>query len=463
VTASTATTARSGPFAPEYRALSIGLFGLILGIAFEFMAVVTALPIAARELGGLGLFPWALTGFLAAVLFANGLAGEVCDRIGPRLPVVAGSCAFTVGLLVSGLSQSMPMLISGRVVQGLGAGFMIVGVYVVIAQCYPAEVRPPVMSMIATAWVVPSVLGPFIAGQLTEHISWRWAFLSLVPLMPLPLLMVMPSLSRTSRSEVRREGRVRLAATIAAGAALLQWAALEAERRSWVVASIAVVAGLVLVVVAAHGLFPAGTLRLVRGLPSTIAFRGVTAGGFFGCQAYVSLMLVVHRGATPTQAGLAVAATAIGWSAGSAIQGRRNLRIARSRLIPIGAAIVAVGVVVTGSSSIVTESLTIPAWFSGLGLLVGGFGMGLSMASNSVLMFELSPVDDRGANSAAMQMSDSLGGLLVIGAGGAIYALGRTTVSATILFSTIFALAFAVMLVAIAVGFRVRSPDPEPA
>ena len=78
-----------------------------------------------------------MTGFLGAAMFANGVAGEVCDRIGPRVPLAAGAFAFAVGLLVSGSSQSMPMLIAGRVVQGVGAGFTIVAVYVVIAAVLP--------------------------------------------------------------------------------------------------------------------------------------------------------------------------------------------------------------------------------------------------------------------------------------------------------------------------------------
>ncbi|MBA2444654.1 MAG: MFS transporter, partial [Nocardioidaceae bacterium] len=219
----------AGPLSADYRALSIGVCSLILGLAFEFMAVATALPVAAKELGGLGLYPWALTGFLGAAMFANGVAGEVCDRVGPRLPVIFGSVTFGVGLLVSGLAQSMPILILGRVVQGLGAGFMIVAVYVVIAQCYPDASRPRMMSLLATTWVVPSVVGPFIAGALTELASWRWAFLALAPLVPLPLIAVLPRISSTVGSNVRRSGRVRLAATMAVGAALLQWAGIEAE------------------------------------------------------------------------------------------------------------------------------------------------------------------------------------------------------------------------------------------
>jgi MFS family permease len=447
----------TSPFGTRYRALSAGIFGLILGIAFEYMAVATALPVAARELGGLGLFPWALTGFLGAAMFANGVAGEVCDRIGPRLPVFGGSLAFAAGLLVSGLSASMPMLIVGRIVQGVGAGFIIVGVYVVIAQCYPETHRPRVMSLIATAWVVPSVLGPFIAGGLTQYVSWRWAFLSLVPLIPIPLLAVMPRLAQTTRSDVRREGRVWLAATMAAGAALLQWSALEAERSRWITGVLCALVGLAMVLASARRLFPAGTLRLRRGLPSIVAFRGVTAGGFFGCEAYIPLMLVEHRGATPTLAGLAVAGVAVGWSAGSTWQGRPSLVMRRSGLVRVGAVVTTIGVLIAGSAAVVTDAVTMPAWLAGVGLMVGGLGMGLSMASNSVLLFDFSSHDEQGANSAALQMSDALGALVVIGLAGTVYAIWRDTLGQTLLFSVIFGLATVVMLMAIIVAFRVRT------
>jgi MFS family permease len=111
---------------------------------------------------------------------------------------------------------------------------------------------------------------------------------------------------------------------------------------------------------------------------------------------------------------------------------------------------------VTSTSAVVTDAVTVPAWVAGAGLVVGGLGMGLSMASNAVLLFDLSPPEDRGANSAAIQMSDSLGGLLVIGGAGVVYAMGHLTVSATPLFSVIFAIAFAVTLFAVYVAVRVR-------
>jgi MFS family permease len=116
------------------------------------------------------------------------------------------------------------------------------------------------------------------------------------------------------------------------------------------------------------------------------------------------------------------------------------------------------GVLVTATAAIVTDALTVPAWVAGLGLLVGGLGMGLAMASNAVLLFDYSPPEARGANSAAIQMSDALGGLLVIGGAGVVYAVWRDSLQQTALFSLIYALTFAVMLLSVVVAFRVRTP-----
>ncbi len=452
----------TSPLSPSYRALSTGIFAVIVVIAFEFMAVATALPVAARDLGGLNLYAWALTGFLGAAMFANGVGGGLCDRIGPRLPLGGGGVCFALGLVLSGLSTSMPMLIAGRVVQGLGAGFTIVAVYVVIGQTYPDTLRPKVMSLLSTAWVVPSVVGPFIAGGLTEYVSWRWAFLALVPLVPIPLLVVLPRIPAAARVTGKRPTRIRPAIAMAVGATVLQWAGLEAEHRRWGIAAVAALAGVGLAAIGAWRLFPDGTLQLRRGLPSVVAFRGVIAGGFFACEAYVPLMLVEHRGATPTRAGLAVAATAIGWASGSWWQGRSALRMRRSGLVRLGAVVTAVGVAVTGSAAIVTSALVVPAGLTGVGLLVAGLGMGLSMSSNSVLLFDLSAADEQGANSAALQMSDSFGGLTVIGAAGVIYALWRNSLDATLVFAMIFGLSLLVMLAAVWVAFRVRPTSLVP-
>jgi MFS family permease len=171
-------------FSRAYRRLSLGIVSVVALIAFEAMAVATAMPVAVADLRGLPLYAWAFSGFLAASLFGMVLAGELCDTRGPRLPLLTGVAGFVTGLVLAGLATSMWSFVGARAVQGLGAGMVIVAVYVLIARCFPDDLRPRVFAVMASAWVVPAIVGPPVAGWLADQASWRLVFPSVPRLLP---------------------------------------------------------------------------------------------------------------------------------------------------------------------------------------------------------------------------------------------------------------------------------------
>src|ERR671932_2844840 len=116
------------------RWLTIGLVLTVVGAAFEALAVATILPITVRELGGLPLYGWAFSAFMLTNLIGITIAGGEADRLGPVRPFVVGVELFVIGLSVSGLAPTMPVLIAGRSVQGLGAGFISSISYLAIAR-----------------------------------------------------------------------------------------------------------------------------------------------------------------------------------------------------------------------------------------------------------------------------------------------------------------------------------------
>lgn len=454
----TDSTAEHQPLTTAFNRATVGIISLILLVAFEAMAVATAMPVAARELDGLGLYAWAFTGFLIAALFATAVAGQVCDRIGPTWPFLTGVVVFLVGLVVAGSAPAMWPFVAGRMIQGLGGGTVIVALYVVVARAFAESVRPRVFSFMSAAWVVPSIVGPLVAGAVTEQLTWRLVFYGLAPFVVVPVLLTAPTLRRLPRTPgERRPSRVLLALSVAVGAGILQYGGQRAERADWLIAAVAVTIGVLLVVPSLRRLLPAGTLRLRRGLPSVVALRGAVAGAFFGAETYVPLMLVEHRGLSATLGGLSLTGGALGWAAGSWWQGRPALRTPRSRLVVYGASVTLAGIAVTGSAAIATEALAVPAWTAALGWLVAGIGMGMTMSSLSVLLFELSPVADQGANSAALQMSDAMGSVLWIGAGGVVFALLHQTRPDTVVFGLIFALMVIAAALAVFVATRVAA------
>ncbi|MBC8078103.1 MAG: MFS transporter, partial [Chloroflexales bacterium] len=156
--------------------LTIGLILVVSGAAFETLAVATTLPATVRELGGLNLYGWAFSVFQLTSLIGITVAGAEADRRGPAGPLIAGVALFVAGLLVAGLAPSMPVLILGRAVQGLGAGCISSVSYTVVGQGYAEAARPQMLAIMASAWVIPGLIGPAIAGLVADSLGWRWIF-----------------------------------------------------------------------------------------------------------------------------------------------------------------------------------------------------------------------------------------------------------------------------------------------
>lgn len=457
-----AMTVPTGILGPAHRRLTIGIVTTVVVIAFEYMAVATVMPKAVADLDGLELYAWAFSAMLTMSLFAMVVSGELCDRRGPRLPLLTGAVVFAAGLVIAGTAGGMWPFIAGRATQGLGAGMVIVALYVVIARAYGEELRPRIFAATAAAWVLPSIVGPLIAGAMADYLSWRLAFVGVVPLVAVPILIALPQIMAFDGPQDgaggRRRGRLWFAAATAAGMGLLQAAGLQRDAGAIVLAVVA----LAMLVPSVPRLLPPGALLLRRGLPTVVTMRGILAGAFFGAEAFVPLMLVDQRGLSTTMAGLALTGGAIGWAAGSWYQGRPGLAVPRYLLLRIGSAMVAAGIAATGLVLIPA----VPAWVAAAAWSLGAVGMGISIATISVLLFQLSPVADHGANSAALQLCDALFSLIFVGLAGVIFGTSLEAAGGTRpgVYAVIGAVMVAVAIVGSWAAGRVRAgADAQPA
>ncbi|MEU1507783.1 MFS transporter [Kitasatospora sp. NPDC005748] len=477
MTTASATSVDSGPTPPDetdpgggvltgrYRALTLGIVSVVLLLAFEATAVNTAMPVAARQLDGLPLYAFAFSGYFTTTLFALVVSGQWCDRRGPLRPLFTGIAVFGAGLVVAGAAPGMWVFVAGRAIQGLGGGLVIVALYVVVGRAYPERLRPSVFAAFSSAWVLPSIVGPVVSGAVTDHLGWRWVFLAVPVLILLPLAVMGPALRRSEREQPVLKGaefdrrRSRMAAMAALGAGLLQYAGQRLD----LIGLLPAFAGVALLVPAVLGLLPTGTLRAARGLPTVILLRGVAAGAFFAAEAFIPLMMVTQRGLSPTLAGLTLTSGGLSWALGSWLQGRPGAEPYREAMIRWGFLLTAVAI--AGAALVLVPA--VPAWVAAAAWGVGGIGMGLTVASVSVLMMKLSTPEDAGANSASLQMSDALGNVLLVGLSGVLFsALGGGSVAAARggaegsgsvgAFTVIFLTMTGVALVGALLGGRVR-------
>ena len=405
------------------RRLIVGVCMTIVAIAFETIAVATAMPAAAQDLDGLRSYAWAFSAILIGSLFATVVGGRLADRIGPAKPFLGGLAVFAGGLVVAGTAGSMAQLIAGRFVQGLGSGALNVSIFVCVAQVFSAQQRPRMFSYISTAWVLPAFVGPPVSAWLTSRLSWHWVFFSVLPLVLLGGAMVLPTILRLMRAFVpstpapgsRPPAPLWSAVVVAAGAAALQ---LAGQRLDLVAVGLAVL-GVTALLVGLPRLMPRGFLRLHRGLSQVIMVRGLLPGAFFGGEAFIPLMLVEQRGVALLLAGAMLTTGAVGWTAGSWLQSRPWLTVRRDRMITIGCFSVALGLAVVGVIAFVAGA---PFWFVGVGWVLAGFGMGLSVSSSSLAVMTLSPESEQGRNASSLNLFDALGSSVFVGVAGSIFA-----------------------------------------
>jgi MFS family permease len=425
-----------GIFDRAHRLTTAGLLMLVTFVAFESMAVATAMPTAVEELDGLAWYGWPFSAFLVASVIGMVVGGETGDRRGPRAALLFGVGVFALGLVVAGSAAHMAVFVAGRAVQGVGGGAIAVSLYVVAGQAYEPALRPKLFGAISAAWVLPALIGPLIAGLVTTHLTWRLVFLGLLPLIVLGLALVLPAVRRLHvPTEVAAAQPARrwwaLLAGIGIGA--LQYAGQRLDLIALAIAA----AGLLLLVAGLRRLLPAGTVRVRPGLPAVVGARGLLAGAFFGMDALLPLTLTQLHGYSPTTAGIPLTAGAIGWATASHLQGRRP-DVPRVVLLRTGFLFLAVGLAATA----VVAIPGVGGWPSYLSWAVAGLGMGLGMPSVGVLLLDQSPEHRRGADSAAFQIADVTASALCVGVVGVLIA---ATVGGVLALSTAVLVAVAVL------------------
>lgn len=449
-------TDAQGAFAPERRLLTIGLIGLVTAAAFEGMAVPTVLPATVSDLGGLDLYGWAFSAFWLTNIIGITLGGSDADRRGPGRALAIGVVLFAAGMAVSGVASEMPVVIAGRAIQGFGSGAIGSVVYAAIARAYPASATPRMIALVSSAWVVPGLIGPALAGWVSDSLDWRWVFLGIVPPVLVMGLAVYPQLARLGPAQrtavpMRSDGRRALdAVRLALGSTLLLGALTIG---SVPLALLLAVAGGWLAIAALRHLLPPGTLRLRRGRPSVVAVVFVIAFAFFGTEAFVPLSVVDVRGGSVTLGGLALSASAVTWTIGSWVQARAAATGIRRTLVTAGAGLIGSGIVITA----LVLLPQVPVLVAGLGWAVAGLGMGLAYSMLVLTVLETAAPGEEGFSSSALQLMFTLGTAFGAGVGGAVVAMAD---AGTIPLASAIGIVDALMLVmaVVAVGVSLRVP-----
>ena len=388
---------RGGIWHPRYLWVTVGAVAMIFLAATQALAVTTVMPLVSADLGGDGLYAVAFSGTLATSVIGMVVVGAWCDRRDPVLPLATSVALFVAGLVIAGLAPSMEVLVLGRLLQGLGTGGQTVALYVVVARVYPAHLHGRVFAAFSAAWVIPSIVGPFLAGFVAEQLHWRWVFLGVAVLKLVAFTVVYLRLhdlplrvEDPSRAPVAR--RLALATVVAAGALALS---LAGEAGPWT--GVVVAVALVAIALAIRPLLPAGTALL--------------------------------------------------WAAGAEVQGRFGDRLGNARITLFGVTLLLAATLIAAA----TAAWHLPAWTIIAGWSLAGAGMGLMYPRLTVLTLAYSTPQNQGFNSSALSISDSIGASAAIAVMGLTFVALRATDAS---FPAVFAIAAALAVLAVVPGLR---------
>lgn len=439
-------------WSPKHLPLSIGSILAITLVAFQGLAVATIAPVLADELHGRDLYGWIFTAFILTNIIGTVIAGREVDRRSPASVFYVALAIFAAGCVVAGSAPDIWTLFAGRAIQGLGAGAIMATVYAIVSGGYPDKLRPAMLAALSGAWIIPSLIGPVVSGFVADHLSWRYVFWGLVPILAIIAPLTWPSYRKvrldhdpsTARASARR---VPYALLLSTGTGLFL-AGLDL-RPIWLGATVTI-AGLAIVVPMLQRLLPRGAFTARPMLGAALANRSLCFGAFAVTETYMVFSLTQFGGVSTSTAGIVLTVGSLTWSTGSIMQARMDRQTGsagRPRRSRVGATLLLAGMGLIWGTVVIFANIWVVV--AAIGWLTAGLGMGLAYTTSASIAFAHAPRGQDGMVASSTLLGDLFASSIGVGLGGVLLAFSRSQGWATPT-GAAMALSLAILMLALA-------------
>ena len=413
-----------------HRQIMEALTGLLLGMFVAILSstvVSNALPEIISDLGGgQSAYTWVVTASLLAMTATTPLWGKLADLFSKKLLVQIALIIYVGGSIVAGLSTSSGMLITCRVVQGIGVGGLSALAQIVMAAMISPRERGRYSGYLGAVFAVATVGGPLLGGVITDTswMGWRWCFYVGVPFAVIALIVLQKTLKLPV---VKREVKVDWSGAFFISAAvslLLLWVTFAGDKYDWIswqtwtmLAGTVVLIALFLLIEskASEPIIP---LRLFRNRTITLAsaaslFVGI---GMFAGTVFFSQYFQLARDKSPTMSGVMTIPMIAGLFLSSTVSGQIITKTGRWKAwLVSGGFLLTAGLGLLGTIRYDTEY-----WHIAIFMFVMGLGIGMMMQNLVLATQNQVAPSDLGAASSVVTFFRSLGGAIGVSALGAV-------------------------------------------
>lgn len=384
--------------------------------------VNVALPVLARELGApFAAVQWVVLAYLLTLVTLMMVAGRLADMRGKKRLYLFGFVVFTAGSLACGLSSHIGWLVASRVLQGIGAAFVMALGPAILMDVFPPKERGQALGMIGLMVSVGLISGPTVGGLILGLFRWQAIFYVNLPFGVFGiflLLRVIPEAKRPEPQPFDLSGTFLLFGTLLPFLLAVTLGPRNGFHSPYLF-------GLVVLSVLCAVTFVKKELSIAHPLVDLRIFRdselrlNVITGAitFFASSGLIFLVpffLQDLQGRSPAEAGALLVVSPLAMGLTSPVSGWLSDRIGSRPLTLMGLCLVITGYLLLSTLAIDTTGLGYVGRVVFLGL-----GMGLFQAPNNSAIMGAVPRDKVGVASGLLSLTRTCGqtaGIAIVGA-----------------------------------------------
>lgn len=322
-------------------------FAVWLHAASSLLAATT-LPSAVRNFGGGHLIGWAFSLYLLGSILAGASTGSLVRTVELRTALISAAGVYLIGSVICAIAPDMTVVLIGRLIQGIGGGFLVALVYVAIRHWFAKEQLAKVMALISAIWSMSAFAGPLVGGTFATFGNWRMAYVAASVQALVFIGLTLTDSSKLAGDDAAPKPSIPLERFGLVFLSVLAVAYAGADVQL-VKSSGFLMLGIALFVVAlrldasksAGRLFPSQPLNLASKVGAGLLMILAASIASMSFMVYGPIMLETLHGITPLAAGYMIAFESVCWGAMAVLVARLNTPN-EARLIRLGTTLLVV-------------------------------------------------------------------------------------------------------------------------